>query len=345
MATAAMTLRQAVRIGSPAGRMAGTMLRRAALLLIAALPALGCSPSSDFPKCLTGADCASGVCNADGTCDVTTTTSSSGTGGSGSGGAGGATSSSSSSSSSSTGTGGGSVTCAPDNDGAITRQEMPLAAGLHATYEVADGATFDTAGASNTDGSRTWDLKVSFSGDHALLVETQALDSGAWYAADFPGATYVTRLSDTNDLLGVFKLTNDALLLLGVASPVDGATATKLVYATPIMVLSFPLTEGKTWDTLSAVTGKVQGIPIGGVYNEEYTSTIDAHGTLKTPYSDFPVLRVHTKLLRFLNGTWMERHTHTFVTECFGTVGTIVSKDYETAVDFTATSEIWRFAP
>jgi hypothetical protein len=233
----------------------------------------------------------------------------------------------------------------PNLDGTITRQEVPLQAGLHATFEVADGATFDTAGTSNADGSHTWDLKVTFSGDHALLLETQAIDPSAWYAGDFPGATYAARMSDQNDLLGVFKLTDSALLLLGVTSPMDGASATKLVYATPIVVLSFPLTEGKTWDTLSAVTGKVQGIPIGGVYNEEYTSTVDMHGTLKTPFADFHVLRVHTKLLRFLNGVWMTKQTHSFVAECFGTVGTILSQDNELSTEFTATSEIWRMSP
>lgn len=353
MTTPAMTtLRQAVRNGSSSAGLSVTMapamirrLRRATFGLVAAAAVtsvFACSTYNEVTKCFVGADCASGVCRADGTCEDEGTSSSSSSSGSGSaGGAGGSTSSSSSSSSS---TSSGSASCSPNKDGTITREEVPLAAGLHATFKVATDATFDTAGVAATDGSRTWDLTVPFSGDHNLLLDTTAIDPTAWYAADFPGATYTAKLSDASDLLGVFKLTAESLLLLGVASPKDAVDATKLVYATPIVILSFPLTEGKTWDTLSAVTGKVQGIPIGGVYNEEYTSTVDAHGTLKTPYADFPVLRVHTKLLRFLNGTWMERHTHTFVTECFGTVGTVVSNDYETKVDFTSTSEIWRFS-
>jgi hypothetical protein len=252
------------------------------------------------------------------------------------------------------------VTCSPNDDGTIERAEVPLAAGLHATFEVATGATFDTAGVSNTDGSRSWNLDVTLAGDHALLLETQAIDPGAWYAGDFPGATYAARLSDTNDLLGIFKLTNDALLLMGVASPIDGADATKLVFLDksiggtplPVTVLSFPLTEGKTWTTLVAVTGKAAGITIAGIYNEQYTSTVDAHGTLKTPYADFKVLRVNTKLERWMNNVLRVQRTHSFVTECFGTVGTILSEPVDTvgvfgsvAEDFTATSEIWRFAP
>jgi len=318
---------------------AGLMLHRASLLLAAALSAAACTAFNDAPTCHVGADCASGVCNADGTCDPVTTSSSSSSSGAGGGG----TTSSSSSSSGSSSSGG--AVCSPDADGAITRQEVPLQAGLHATFEVADDATFDTAGASNADGSRTWDLKVTFAGDHALLLETQAIDPGAWYASAFPGATYAAKMSDKADLLGVFELTGIALLLRGVASPVDGPTATELVYATPIVVLSFPLTEGKTWDTLSAVSGKAQGIPIGGVYNEEYTSTVDAHGTLKTPFADFSVLRVHTKLLRFINGVWMTKHTHSFVAECFGNVGTVLSQDNEPSTEFTSASEVWRLSP
>ncbi|APR79987.1 Hypothetical protein A7982_05334 [Minicystis rosea] len=346
-ATANRTRRQEAHRGPAIGEMMATMRRTAAIFSLAALSATACTTYNEAPKCVVGADCASGICNANGTC-ADAPTGSGGAGGTGgtSGTGGEATSSTTASSSSGGGAGGSAPSCSPNNDGVITRQEVPLAAGLHATFRVADDVTFDTAGVSKPDGSRTWDVKVAFSGDHALLVDTQAIAANAWYAADFPGATYTARMSDVNsDLLGVFKLTSTDLLLLGVVSINDGATATKLVYGNPIVLLAFPLTNGKTWDTLSAVTGKVQGIPIGGIYNEEYTSTVDAHGTYKTPYSDFQVLRVHTKLLRYLNGTWLERHTHTFVTECFGTVGTIVSQDYETKVDFTSASELWRFAP
>jgi len=322
-------------------------LRPILLLLLASATAFACTTFADPPKCAVGADCMSGICNADGTCAPAPTGSSA----SGSGGAG---STSVSASSSSTGAGttgvgtGGSAACVPNQDGTITREEVPLAAGLHATFSVTGGVTYDTTGTKQPDGSRVWDLTVPFSGDHPLVLDTQAIPPGAWYAAAFPGATYAARLSEqasSADLLGIFKLTDSALLLLGVASAMDGATATELIYATPIVVLAFPLTSGKTWDTLSAVTGKVQGITIGGIYNEEYTSTVDAHGTLKTPYADFPVLRVNTKLLRFLNGIYTTKYTQTFVTECFGTVGTLISQDNElSSPEFTSDAELWRFS-
>lgn len=317
------------------------LLRHASPLFALGLLALSCATYEE-PKCRVGADCASGICNADGTCAEPATGSTSSAGGGGS--------TTSSTTSSSTGTGGSKV-CSPNDDGSITRAEVPLASGLHATFLVAQGADFDTAGVKNADGSRTWDLTVPFSGDHKLLLETLPLDDKVWFAKDYyktlpaPSTWYAAKLSDTNDLLGVFEITDTALLLHGVASQTDSSTGTEMFMNPAVTVLSFPLESGKTWDTLAAVTGKVQGIVIGGIYNEQYTSTVDAHGTLKTPYADLPVMRVHTKLLRYLNGVWMEKHTQSFVAECFGTVGTVVSNDYETSTDFTSTSEIWRFSP
>lgn len=308
-----------------------------------------CTTYNDDPVCKFGADCASGICNANGTCVPESTSTSSTTG------AGGATTTGSSTTTSSEGGGGtgtgGSAVCAPNDDGTIVRQEVGLMAGLHATFRVGNGATFDTKGVVNPDGSRTWDLKGALAADHTLLLETHRLDDKLWFAKDYtdtlpaPDRFYAARLSDTADLLGVFEITGTSLVLHGVASTADGPSATEMFFNPVVKVLDFPLTEGKTWDTLAAVTGKLQGIPIGGIYNEQYTSTVDAHGTLKTPYADFKVLRVNTKLLRYLNGVWMERHTQSFIAECFGTVGTIVSKDYETQAEFTNTSEIWRFAP
>lgn len=328
------------------GRMSASMRTRAILLLGLALGA--CSTYSNDPACKVGADCASGVCNANGTCEpvsTSTTSTTTETGGGGTGGTG-------TTSTTSVGGGGtGGALCSPNADGKIERTEVGLMAGLHATFLVGNGATFDTKGTENPDKTRVWDLDIPLPSDHKLLLETHPLDDQLWFAKDYatslpaPDSHYAARLSDTADLLGVFEITGTKLLLHGVASSADSATATEMHFTPPVVVLDFPLTAGKTWDTLAAVSGKLSGIPIGGIYNEEYTSTVDAVGKLKTPYADFDVLRVHTRLLRFLNGASMVRHTHSFIAECFGNVATIVSQDYETSDEFTQTSEIWRFSP
>jgi hypothetical protein len=304
------------------------LLRLACPVFVVALSACAVY---DAPMCQTGADCASGVCLADGTCKPAGASSSSGAGSGGSGGA----------STGSAGTGASGV-CSPASQSVITRQEVPLEAGLHANFRVAENAGVSTAGTMNADGSRTWDLSVAFSGDHDEALDTLPL-SAQWFGAAYPGATYAAKLSDTSDLLGVFSLTDDALELVGVASPTSGSGATQLSYDPPVTVLSFPLQEGGKWTTTSNVTGQAEGVPV--VYTETYQSSVDAHGTLKTPYATFPVLRVNTLLTRVVGAVVTTTRTDSFVTACFGNVASIVSKTDELAVEFTTAAEVSRLAP
>lgn len=327
------------------------MSYRALLPLLALLlPSLhGCAAKTPA-GCTVGADCESGVCNTDGTCGGEATTSTgAGTSTGGTGGSGGtATTSASTTSTGSTGTsgsGGSGGPCSPpDNDGVITQAELPVAVGLHETFSAAANVPVDTVGKLGLGGEHVWDLSAMIAGEADEKVETLPI-AGQWFAASFPGATYASRLSSTADLLGVFESSAGALLLRGVASPADGPKATNLVYTTPIKVLVFPIKEGGTWSTLSAVTGKVQGITIAGIYNEQYDSKVDAHGTMKTPFSTFPVLRIRVSRVAFLNGITTTSHRFVFATECFGTVATMVSKDSETVDEFTTAAEVSRLVP
>ena len=314
-------------------------------VLIAAAALFGACANSDPAGCKVGADCVSGVCNADGTCEAASTTTSSDGGAGGSGGSG-ATGGGGQGGSGATGGGGqggsgGSPFCQPNEDGTLTAAELPFAAGLSATYRVAANATFDTTGQMEA-GARTWDLTPMFSGDHSVLVETAA-PTGAWWANDFAGATYATRLSDSADLLGVFEVKADGLFLLGVVSPEDGFTATNLEYEPPVKVLAFPMKEGDTWETTSTVSGLASGV--AAFYYETYESTVDASGVAKTPYADFPVLRVGTDLTRTLGALVTTTRTYSFATECFGTVATVVSQTNELDAEFTDVSELRRLTP
>jgi hypothetical protein len=111
--------------------------------------------------------------------------------------------------------------CVPDHDGTIAAAELPLAAGRSATFRVATSATWSTAGQSNIDGSRTWDLggQLANDADRTIALTSPA---GAWWAADFPGATYAAPLSVSSDLLGVFVVGASSVTLLGVVSPAGG---------------------------------------------------------------------------------------------------------------------------
>ena len=327
------------------------MSYRALLPLLALLlPSLhGCAAKAPA-GCTAGADCESGVCNTDGTCggeattSTGTTTSSGGTGGSG----GMATTSTSTTTSSSTGAGGiggsGGPCSPPNNDGVITQDELTVAVGLHANFSAAVNVPVDTVGKVGLGGEHVWDLSAMIAGEADEKVETLPI-VGQWFAATFPGATYASRLSSTTDLLGVFEVAIDKLLLRGVVSPTDGPMATSLVYTTPIVVLAFPIKEGATWTTSSNITGKASGTKISVFYADTYTSKVDAHGTMKTPFSTFPVLRIRVDRLSNLAGIFTSSHRFVFATECFGTVATMVSKNAETVDEFTTAAEVSRLAP
>ena len=179
--------------------------------------------------CRVGADCASGACGPDGQCVPEGIKP--GVDGS-SGGDG-----SPDVDSASAKVGGGDSAlpgCTPNKDGIITREEVPIAAGLKATYKVGKDEDVSTAGTPAAAGRRNWDFSTALASDVGLLVETQPL-AGKWYATKFAGATYASRLSQGSDLIGVFETSPGALLLRGVVSPTEAAsTKTELTNTPPV---------------------------------------------------------------------------------------------------------------
>ncbi len=231
--------------------------------------------------------------------------------------------------------------CQPNNDGIITRTEIPLQAGLHATFKVATNVEIDLAG-TEQDGVRTWDFTQEYGNDRRAILEAQPLE-GWWFAGDFPDGEYVSRLSETEDLLGIFAWNEDNLELLGIASPEEGFTNTKLTYDPPIRVLQLPLQEGDVWETDARVTGTALGVP--SFYSESYRYEVDNTGRLQTPFGNFRVLRIAVHIERVVGLLPTTTRSMLFVTECFGTVASATSESGETEVEFTATTELRRLAP
>jgi hypothetical protein len=312
-----------------------------------ALAGGGCVASPPVEPCHLGSECESGVCD-DGACVPATTSSKESSTGSGEGGVGGATTTSSTAASMTTSgsmssTSSGAGTCTPNHDGTITSAEVPLMAGVSAKFMAATDATFATMGADAGGGKRKWDLAQTFSGDHLSLIEALPI-TGQWFAADFAGASYAAKLSETNDLLGVFEIAGENLLLRGVVSPSDGVQKTELTYDPPVVVLGFPLAKGKTWSTDSTVTGFAQGIFVGA-YTEAYANVVDQEGTLETPFGTFDVLRARTTLVRTQGVLKTTIRSFSFTTECFGTVASLFAQDNEPNVEFSDVAELRRLTP
>jgi hypothetical protein len=236
----------------------------------------------------------------------------------------------------------GSTSCVPNHDGLIERDEVTVRAGLHATFRVAEEVSVDVAGTEESDGSRVWDLSGSLPGDHSVLVELRSLE-GTWFGAEFPEAEYFSRLSDSEDEHGVFGVDDDGLYLQGVVTPdEDGYMRTELAYEPPAQILKFPLEQGSTWSTEADMSGWYNGGWWTGT--EDYQSQVDAHGTLKTPFGDFEVLRVRTDTTRTVGLLVTEQILYTFVAECFGTVATIRSKEDEDDPQFDEAAEVRRLS-
>ncbi|MDB4958721.1 MAG: hypothetical protein JWO36_6290 [Myxococcales bacterium] len=233
--------------------------------------------------------------------------------------------------------------CTPNHDGMISLPELPLIAGRMATFRVATNATWSTAGQANMDGTRTWDLtgQLSGDGDHPITLASPA---GAWWAPDFATATYAASLSSSSTLLGVFNVSASGVTLLGVVSPAAGNTKTELTYDPPARILALPFGNGATWNTTSTVSGYAQGFISS--YTESYQSRVDQVGTMKTPYGDFPVLRVATDLTRTSGfTTLLTKRSFAWIAECFGSVATVQSQDFGSGAEFSDDAEVRRLAP
>jgi hypothetical protein len=205
-----------------------------------------------------------------------------------------------------------------------------------------DVSGIDTAGSDNGDGTRSWDYAAMLPGDQSLLIETLPL-AGQWYESLYPNANYAARLGADSDLLGVFELTADAVLLVGVVSSADGFTRTELEYDPPVVTLDYPLSLGKTWQSSSTVSGLALGVVT--VYSESYDFEVDQQGDLTTPFGTFPVLRLRSTLTRTFGVIDTVIRSHGFMTECFGLVASVRSQDNEPNVEFSNAAELRRIIP
>jgi hypothetical protein len=298
------------------------MFRPAALvlMLLCSMIVTACG-NSGGTSCTRDDECASHFCKADGTCGVAEVDAApDDTAGDGTNGL-----------------------CTPNHDGSITLSELPLVAGKMATFRVATNATFDTTGTAAGGGMRRWDLSGQLAND-ADQPRTLTGPSGQWWAASFPTATYATTLAAGSDLLGVFHVDAAQVTLLGVVSPAAGSLRTELSYSPPAKLLALPITANSTWTSTSTISGVAQGVI--AAYTEKYTSLVDQVGTMKTPYGEFPVVRIATDLLRTAGlSTLLTKRTFAWTAECYGSVATAASQDYETSAEFSDPAEVQRLAP
>lgn len=235
--------------------------------------------------------------------------------------------------------------CNPVGDYTVDREEFPLTAGQTAHFRIADseaGLPVDLEGTDCAEG-KCWDLSGARDGDADAVVELMS-PAGLWFADDFPGATYVSYVDREQGWLGVFRLTDDALQLMGTASAAEGEM--KTTYDPPVDLYRFPLHPGDHWTIETSQSGYLNfGVPI--FTNDTYNITAAAHGEVETPQGTFRAVQVVAQVSQAVPFTFLgnDRIVHTFVSECFGIIARVVSEADETEVNFARASRIERLAP
>lgn len=233
--------------------------------------------------------------------------------------------------------------CAGNNDGKIDRDELAFPVGMSVNYLSNPNGTTATVAPDGTQaggGVIEWDLTSTAGDVHQLTLENVA---SKWFASSFPGATYATTTDLATNTLGVFRVQDDGLYILGYASETPNQTL--LVYDRPILSLKFPVTLGDSWvATAHVVNGTLNGSPYAAL--DTYQISIDERGTAVLPFLSFAnTMRVHVDLTQTVpGGVSIRRIQYLFFHECYGELGRMVSTINEANESFTSAGEFRRLA-
>ncbi len=234
-------------------------------------------------------------------------------------------------------------TCQGNNDGVITADEMPMVPGASISYLVnAPGTTVTVAPSGQPDGQggTSWDFSDDSGQAWTIGLSTVI---GQWYESSFANAQYASPLSPSDDTLGVYRVADGAIWLLGYASPDEDRTLA--VYDEPVPLIRFPITEGMSWTKVSHITDAVyDNQPFAST--DTYRISVDQRGTVEFPYlSLHNTLRMKVELHTSLpGGQTIHRIQYLYLHECWGELARIVSTDGELDPAFTTAAEFRRLA-
>lgn len=232
--------------------------------------------------------------------------------------------------------------CVADNDGVIARGELAFSLDVPIRYLSNPPGTTVAVAPRGSEGPSglEWDL-TSTAGDVQSLVLEPV--SRFWFASSFPTGDYVTTTDLASGTLGVFRITESALEILGYASRAEGRTL--LVYDRPVQSLRFPVKEGDAWVSSARVTGgTLEGQPFASM--DTYRVEVAARGTAVLPYLKVQnTLRIEVQLSQALpGGVAITRVQQLFFRECFGELGRMVSPPGVSDPAFGTAAEFRRLA-
>lgn len=242
--------------------------------------------------------------------------------------------------------------CVPDLDGEIEAEELEAELDVEAKYLVSPpGQTreVDLEGEDLTGGGHRWDWSEERKGDRSVGIAARELEQ-RWYADSFPNGEFVLPVDLSGNTEGIYRSTDDAMYLLGVASRKESPSAgqTLLVYEDPVAVYEFPVRVRESeadWDRIQRAEVD-QGTFGGATFTGSFTYHVDVHsiGELDLPHLSFEqVHRIDMKVVGTSPaGGGTSRRQVSFLTECFGEVARATSKDGVTEENFDEAAEVRR---
>lgn len=237
------------------------------------------------------------------------------------------------------------LACIPNLDGSIDANELPVAADVAAQYLISsEPRAVNVAGVVDASGRRVWDWSRSEARDRDVRIGPLAL-AGQWYGGAFAEASFAAPLDAAGSTHGVYRRSENAVLLLGIASAkAEPASArTLLVYDPPIVLYRLPMAPGDAWTSTGKVTnGTLGGLPYNG--RDTYEVRVDGAGRLELPdLSLAQVLRVRTRVtVAPAAGAATIQRQVSFVSECLGEVARATAPPGDGAEDFTTAAEVRR---
>lgn len=232
--------------------------------------------------------------------------------------------------------------CTGNNDGVIESRELAFPVGVTVRYLLNPPGTTAPVAPDGTQGANglEWDFKSTAGEVHEFTLVSPI---GAWWAPHFPAATYAVLADVGTNTLGIFRVSDTGLYILGFAS-VD-PDRTLMIYDAEVLSLRFPVKKGDGFVTGGRiVNGKIDGRPFAST--DTYRITVDAAGTAVMPYLRFAnTLRVKVESTQALGaGVGVTRIQHLFYHECYGELARMVSNFGESDPSFRTAAEFRRLA-
>lgn len=240
--------------------------------------------------------------------------------------------------------------CRPNNDGTITREELPFVLGAAARVRVTEGPVDVDVDGDEQDGEVVWDFsRPDPEREPVGVLQLQPME-GQWFQGSFPGSSLAGPLVPGGALLGPLVVDDAGVHLLGMASrepdPAEGQTLA--VYDEGATLYPFPLSLGaRAVSEVEALDAKLLGLPTA--FLDRYDVEATQRGTLILPDLVLQnTLRVTVRFERTLLVGDARQVTHHYVHECLGEVARVVSPTKPLAEEipdeFATAQQVWRLA-